>query len=516
LIGDIERDIFGEAGVVMSAADIVRRRLADGNRVALVEGASGRRLSWHDVGAFISDWEDAGVGGSRVGLALQDPLSLAAAFLAALATGVTVAPVNPFATAAELEMQARALGLGALVTDSGIATVSGVEIRDGDLAVVRKGSAAGPPGGDAALVMSSSGTTGAPKVIPLTAAQLLGTATAVVDNLHLSPDDTGYSPLPLWHINGLVVGVLSAAVAGSRLVVDRRFSARSFWSVVEREAVTWLNLVPAIITVLASAGAATETGGGDGRGIAHPDGGAGRVRLARSASAPLAPAVRERFERRYGIPVVETYGMTEAASQITANPLGACRPGSVGRPAGLDLRVVDRGGHPLPAGEAGSVQIRGARVTSHYWEPGPQGGQRPATGPGGWLHTGDAGWLDDDGYLFLVGREDDVINRGGEKVQPREVEDVLLADARVMAAAVVGRPHPTVGEEPVAYVIAGPDAGDTATLVADLQTRAALALSRFKRPAEIIVAPTLPAGPTGKIRRAAVKSLAAATAEGRS
>ncbi|HLI25241.1 MAG TPA: AMP-binding protein, partial [Acidimicrobiales bacterium] len=348
-------------------------------------------------------------------------------------------------------------------------------------------------------------------------AQLLGTAMAVVDNLHLTADDTGYSPLPLWHINGLVVGVLSAAVAGSRLVVDRRFSRRAFWPVVDHEAVTWVNLVPAIITVLANSGGDPAPGGSGHHGDAGFAAlGASRVRLARSASAPLAPAVRERFENRYGIPVVETYGMTEAASQITANPLGACRPGSVGLPAGLELRVVDRGGRPLPVGEAGGVQIRGPRVTSWYWDPGAGGSQRPATGPGGWLNTGDVGWLDDDGYLFLVGREDDVINRGGEKVQPREVEDLLLADRRVMAAAVVGRPHPTMGEEPVAYVIASPDAGDPARLVADLEARAAQTLSRFKRPAEIIVAPTLPAGPTGKIRRSAVKSLAAATTEGRS
>jgi acyl-CoA synthetase (AMP-forming)/AMP-acid ligase II len=189
--------------------------------------------------------------------------------------------------------------------------------------------------------------------------------------------------------------------------------------------------------------------------------------------------------------------MTEAGSQITANPLapGDRRPGSVGRPVGVELRIVDRDGSPQPAGFVGEVEIRGPGVAT--------------TAPGRWLATADLGFLDADGFLYLVGRADDVINRGGEKVYPTDVEQVLLADPRVSAAAVVARSHPISGQEPVAFVVAGPAAGagtiDAAGLVADLARRCETMLSRFKVPAQITVADALPAGPTGKVRRGDVR-----------
>lgn len=499
--------------MVTSTAELLRERAAAGG-VALVDGASGRSLSWAGVAARAARWlDEPALRERRVGLVVAEPLDMAATYLAALGAGVTVASLNPDGTAPELVAQAETLGLSAVVTDSPEAphvqalAAAGVAVRTEDLGPVVEGNAPGPAGDGAALIMTTSGTTGTPKVIPLAEQQLLHTARAVASHLRLEAGDRGYSPLPLWHINGLVVGVLAAAVAGSSLVVDRRFSRRSFWQVVAEREVTWVNLVPAIITVLAADGAGYE-------GAAHL---ARRVRLARSASAPLADATRARFEDRYGIPVVETYGMTEAASQITANPLEARRPGSVGRPAGVEVRVVDGAGRTAATAEVGDVQIKGPSVTTAYWRPGPQSGSHRATTPDGWLPTGDVGWMDDDGYLFLAGRADDVINRGGEKVQPREIEEVLLADPRVRAVAVVGRPHPTVGEEPVAYVVAFPGAAPAAALVADLTGRVESSLSRFKRPAHIEVVDTLPAGPTGKVRRSEVRRLAAspATAEPR-
>jgi len=346
------------------------------------------------------------------------------------------------------------------------------------------------PGDGAALVLASSGSTGAPKIIPLTEAQLLFTARAVVAHHELTANDCGYSPLPLFHINGLVVGVLSTLVAGSRLVMDRRFSARSFWKVAAEHEVTWLNLVPAIIGVLG--------------GMSPPQSEvAGHIGFARSASAPLAAATRERFEAQTGIGVLETYGMTEAASQIAANPRRRAdrRPGSVGRPVGLELRVVDHSGRPVVPGAVGQVQIRGVSVTRVYWAPaGKFPSVRPATDPEGWLATGDLGRLDTAGFLYLVGRADNVINRGGEKVYPREVEEVLLRDPCVAAAAVVGRAHPIVGEEPVAFVTATADCDDPQELIGRLERRCAIELSRFRRPAAIQLIAHLPAGPTGKVR----------------
>jgi acyl-CoA synthetase (AMP-forming)/AMP-acid ligase II len=460
------------------------------DRPVLFEGGTDQHASWSDVLRLADAWADAGLQGP-VGLAIADPVAMASNFVAALAAGVTVAPMDPSAPAVEAEARAEQFGLTALVSHSLTEDVSrhfGGSAKD----EIRT------DGARPALIMSSSGTTGKPKVVPLSEQQLMTTARGVASHLRLSPAETGYSPLPLFHINCLVVGVLSSLVAGSALVLERRFSSHAFWPVVQDRDVSWLNLVPAMIAILA------EDGG------PAPE----RVRLARSASAPLLEAVRIRFEDRHAIPVIETYGMTEAASQITANPLDAPRPGSVGLPVGVDLRVVDANSKAVPANGTGQVQIRGTAVTDGYLARDTEGGWKrlTATTESGWLATGDLGRLDDDGYLYLTGREDDVINRGGEKVQPREVEDVLLADSRVRGAVVVGRPHPTMGQEPIAFVLTGValSAREAEDLSMRLAQRCSRSLSRYKQPAEIRVTQFLPAGPTGKIRRAEVRQMAAA------
>ena len=467
------------------------------DRLAIVEGATGEGVTWLEVADQAERWRASGLRGP-VGLALTDPVSMAANFVAAITAGVVVAPLDPAAPAPDLAGRVAQLGLRGTVVDPGhpgagtlatwFAGRHELHLAGGEPAALRALPA--EPRAVVAL-MASSGTTGSPKIIPLTEPQLVATAAGVAGALQLDSSDRGYSPLPLFHINGLVIGVLSALVAGSTIVVDRQFSRRGFWSTVERRGITWLNLVPAILAILGAPGG-------------RPDG-PPAVRLARSASAPLPHPVRERFEAHTGIPVVETYGMTEAASQITANPVGAVRPGSVGRPVDVELRAVgDR------------IQIRGDRVTPVYWSAdGGAWASRPATDDQGWLDTGDIGCVDDDGYVFLVGRDGDVINRGGEKIQPREVEEVLLADPRVATAVVVPRPHPTVGEEPVAIVLPYADTdSSSAQLAGDLARLCADSLSRFKRPAEILVARSLPAGPTGKVRRNQVKALAASVAAG--
>lgn len=459
---------------------------------AIVEGATGEGVTWLEVADQVERWRRNGVAGP-VGLALTDPVAMAANFVAAITAGVVVAPLDPDAPAPELAGRVAQLGLRAVVVSPGRCGPSGLETWNAGRHELQRGG--GEPGPLRAMpeepravvaLMASSGTTGSPKIIPLSEPQLVATAAGVARVLRLEPSDRGYSPLPLFHINGLVVGVLSALVAGSTIVVDRQFSRRNFWSTVEGRGVTWLNLVPAILAIL----------GAPGGGRPRPE----QVRLARSASAPLPQPVRERFEDRTGIPVVETYGMTEAASQITANPVDAVRPGSVGRPVDVELRA---------AGDR--IQIRGDRVTPVYWSAeGGAWSSRPATDEEGWLDTGDIGCVDGDGYVFLVGRDGDVINRGGEKIQPREVEEVLLSDPRVATAVVVARPHPTVGEEPIAFVL--PSAGTPTSpehLAADLTRLCERTLSRFKRPAGIVVAESLPAGPTGKVKRHQVRALAA-------
>jgi len=311
----------------------------------------------------------------------------------------------------------------------------------------------------------------------------------------LTPADRGYCCLPLFHINAEVVGLLGTLAAGACLVVDRKFSRRGFWELIETRQITWINAVPAIITILA---------------MDPPVATLGRVRFIRSASAPLAPSALRRFEETFGIPVVETYGMTEAASMITANPLdGPRKAGSAGRPAGTEVRVVSRDGdllRPCPPGTIGRVQIKGPGVITEYAAGGPAG----AIDADGWLETGDLGHLDQDGYLFLAGRSDDVINRGGEKIYPREIEEFLLTQPGVRSAAVVAASDEVLGQRPVAYVIPATDPGGPG-LADALRAACEAELPRPKRPAEFCLVPELPLGATGKVSRRRLRELAMAT-----
>jgi acyl-CoA synthetase (AMP-forming)/AMP-acid ligase II len=225
------------------------------------------------------------------------------------------------------------------------------------------------------------------------------------------------------------------------------------------------------------------------------------LRFIRSASAPLPAAIRERVESQTGVPVVESYGMTEAASQITAMPLDGSGPaGSCGRPIGLELEIRDPNGHLVPTGTTGTVWLRGAGVIRRY--VGDRAAERFDVD--GWLNSGDLGYLDADGFLFLAGRSDDVINRGGEMLYPREIEEVLIADPAVQDAVVVGRPSPILGQVPVAYVIPAQEP-DTAAhlqeLLGRLNRRCTAELSRFKLPETIYVVQDLPRAATGKVQR---------------
>ena len=342
-----------------------------------------------------------------------------------------------------------------------------------------------PAGGG--IFLCTSGTTGTPKGILLREEQLAHVASSVVDCHRLTAADRGYCPLPLFHVNAEVVGVLATLRAGAHLALDRRFSRRGFWPLISDRGITWINAVPAIISILSIEPPATRPAA---------------LRFVRSASAPLPLAALERFEGALGVPVVETYGMTEAASMITANPVdGVRKPGSAGRPASAQVRVELGGGSARP-GEIGRVQIRGAGVITSY----DSGGRPGVIDADGWLDTSDLGYLDADGYLFLVGRSDDVINRGGEKIYPREIEEILLAQPGVRSAAVVGVVDEVLGERPVAYVVTDAAAA-AAEVEAVLSEACAARLPRHKQPSEFCVVAEMPLGPTGKISRRQLKDL---------
>ncbi len=446
--------------------------------------------------------------GARVLLSIADPLAFAVAHLAVVAAGRCSAPVDPGAPPAEAA-RVRALVAPALVlTDRGAAdqgaadrgaaadsSTSTAATPDADVVLVTPdglpaapvGWSSAPAAGPGSVLLLTSGSTGTPKAVALTEAQCLHVARAVAAHHRLTRADRGFCPLPLFHVNAQVVALLATLVAGGELVLDRRFRRTGFWELLAEREVTWVNAAPAILTILA-------------RAAEDPIVPAG-LRFVRSASAALPPAVRELFVARTGLPVVESYGMTEAASQITATALSAPhRPGSVGRPVGAEVRVVDEAGQVCPPGVVGRVRIRGAGVIRGYVD----GVAADRFDPAGWLDTADLGAFDADGYLYLHGRADDVVNRGGELVHPIEVEEVLLADPAVVEAVVAARPHDVLGAVPVALVRTEED---PATDLPDrLGARCARELAPFKRPVEIRVVERFPVGPTGKVRRAAVRA----------
>lgn len=469
--------------------------------------------------------DDLGVGwGQAVGIAVTDPIDFATVFLATIAAGRVAAPLDPSAPDPELCATCDRVMPTLVIADRAAppgAPCEWLALPDGTFGLEepageRPPSAAAPapdlrragqPAGTAptlagGLVLSTSGTTGAPKLIRLTEAQLLHTAGSIAAHHGLSAVDAGFSPLPLFHINAEVVGLLATLVAGASLVLDDRFHRTGFWDLLDERGITWVNAVPAIVSRLAPLGP----------GESVPP----AVRFVRSASAPLPVATLARFEQATGVPVVETYGMTEAGSQITANPVdGPRKAGSVGLPVGVELRVVtaEDGDVPEPAGDAGPggagpvgrVEIRGPGVIAGYGGAGYE----DRVDPEGWLDTGDLGRLDADGYLFLAGRVDDVINRGGEKIFPREVEEVVLGEPSVAAVAVVGSDHHELGRVPVAYVVLRPAEGDhggeaAAVAVERVQERCTRYLARAKRPVAFHVVDRLPAGATGKVRRAMI------------
>jgi oxalate---CoA ligase len=471
----------------------------------LEDAAGTGTLSYAGLRRLTRAWADsldrAGVPpGARVAVRLPDPLGYATALLSILGAGRVVVPLDPAAPAAEISRVLAVARPVAAVCDPGPGLPRGLAVlRPPDPRDAPHGPhGRGGPGGRAStggIFLCTSGTTGTPKGILLREDQLGHVAACVAGHHRLTPADRGYCCLPLFHVNAEVVGLLATLAAGACLVLDRKFSRRGFWALIEKRRITWINAVPAIITVLAM-----------DPPVGRP---AGRVRFVRSASAPLPPSALRRFEEAFGVPVVETYGMTEAASMITANPLdGPRKAGSVGLPVGTEVRVVQlAAGRYLPCRDVtvGRVQIRGPGVISEYAEGTTTG----AIDPEGWLDTGDLGHLDAGGYLFLAGRSDDVINRGGEKIYPREIEDFLVAQPGVRSAAVVGAHDEVLGERPVAYVVPARSC-PPGELEDVLREACETAFPRPKRPSGFRLVQELPLGPTGKVSRRRLRQLAVA------
>jgi acyl-CoA synthetase (AMP-forming)/AMP-acid ligase II len=435
----------------------------------------------------------------RVGIAVPKGLLTIVCFLAASVAG-TAAPLNPAYREEEFrfylgDTAARVLVLPRDGADEARrAAGDAVKILTADMdsagtvhlsGTGRARSVAQPPVDDVALILHTSGSTARPKRVPLTHANLSISARNVARTYRLIQDDVSLCVMPLFHVHGLVASTLATLATGGTVVVPGKFSPLSFWRIVREHHVTWYSAVPTLHQLLL---ARAEPGS------SRPEG-AERLRFIRSGSASLAPQVMHDLEAAFGAPVLESYGMTETAHQIASNPLppAARKPGSVGPGAGVVISTMDAEGRHLRQGERGEVVIKGATVIRGY-ENNPEA--NAASFVDGWFRTGDEGYLDEDGYLTLVGRIKELINRGGEKISPREIDEVLLAHPAVAEAVTFGVPHSTWGEEVVAAVVLREPVSKS-----DLLAYCRERLADFKRPKQIHIVEAIPRTATGKVQR---------------
>ncbi len=340
---------------------------------------------------------------------------------------------------------------------------------------------------DDALMMYTSGTTGKPKGVVLANRSVISGGQFVSAAHQLGPSDRVMASLPLYHINAQIVTATSPLIHGGSLVLPHRFSVTHFWELVAQYRCTWINVVPTIISYLLNGSDPVE------RGLDI-----GGVRFCRSASAPLAPSQHRAFEDKFKIGVIETMGLTETAAPCFTNPLDPAKRkiGSPGQAYGNQARIVDPQGNALPPHETGEIMVRGPNVMKGYYKD-PEETARASTADG-WLHTGDLGHMDEDGFVFVTGRIKELIIKGGENIAPREIDEALLKHPAVLEAAAAGIPDPHYGQEIMACVVLKP--GHQCS-EAELRKFCLPALGKYKTPKIIRFLSELPKGPSGKVQR---------------
>ena len=471
-----------------------------------ISAPGGPNVSYAEVGEEIERVAEllAGAGvqpGRAVSIALPNGLEFMVVFLAVARAGAIAAPLNPAYTADEFKFYmedaeaqlailpqgehaareaAQQLGvptIEASLDDGGRTVLS----RGGDVLTARRDAPAPSPD-DVALFLHTSGTTSRPKGVPLTHGNLAASIKNIGDTYRLTPDDKAMVVMPLFHVHGLIGVSLSTLSTGGSLVIPPRFSASRFWGEQQESGATWYSAVPTIHQILLARADDEEAPRSS-------------FRLIRSCSSALAPAVFEQLEARFGAPVLEAYGMTEASHQMSSNllPPGERMPGTVGKGTGVDIAIMDDDGNLLSAGERAEVVIRGANVTRGYHN-NPEANAEAFTN--GWFRTGDQGFLDADGTLTLTGRIKELINRGGEKISPLEVDAALLGHPAVAEAVCFGVPHEMYGEAVQAAVVVSSDADEDA-----IRAYCGEHLAGFKVPDRVYIIDTMPRTATGKIQR---------------
>jgi long-chain acyl-CoA synthetase len=439
---------------------------------------------------------DRGVSaGDVVAIMLPNTATFVVSLFAAWRLGAAVTPINPSLTPAEVSYQVSDAAAKVLISQTAPAFETGAAVattEELDCGKPTPGLLDAPQYADGALALLiyTSGTTGRPKGVMLDHANLDAMCRSVIDGFMMTPNDHSLLILPLFHVNGIVVGTLSPLLAGGRTTVAGRFNVESFFDRIEQSRATYFSAVPTIYTMLLGLPASVKPN-------------TSSVRFAVCGAAPASVELLEGFESRYGIPIIEGYGLSEGSCASTVNPLtGKRKAGTVGLPLpGQTIRLVDADGNPVPEGEAGEVVIKGPNVMRGYLNR-PE--ETAKTIVDGWLHTGDVGRFDEDGYLVLVDRAKDMIIRGGENIYPREIEAVAHGLPQIAEAAVVGRPHPVYGEEPVLFVSLHPDASLDTDAIRD-HLRASL--SKYKLPVEITIMDDLPKNAVGKIAKPELRKL---------
>jgi len=460
------------------------------------------------ITALAATLNDTGIQrNSRVALVLPNGPDMATAFLA-VAYCATCVPLNPGYTAEQFEFFLDDLRARTLIVPAGSNSPARAVARRLGIQIIEISSEPNAPAGlftlygangltaqwepdlasadDIALVLYTSGTTAVPKQVPLTHANLCASAYHIATTLRLSAADRCLNVLPLFHIHGLAAAVLASLAAGGSVACTPGFADDQFFAWMDELTPTWYTAVPTIHQAIL-AGAQAH------RDIVRRN----FLRFIRSASAALPPLVSKELEDCFDAPVIEAYGMTEAAHQIASNPMppDGRKPKSVGLAAGPEVAIMDDAACLLPAGETGEIVIRGGNITAGY----ANNPEANATSfADGWFRTGDQGFVDPEGYIYLTGRLKEIINRGGEKVSPREIDDALLEHPAVSQAVAFRVLHVTLGEDVAAAVVLK----DHAKATAD-EIRAFLfgRLAEHKIPSQLVIIDQMPTGATGKIDR---------------
>jgi acyl-CoA synthetase (AMP-forming)/AMP-acid ligase II len=475
--------------------------LAPGRPVLTYDGL--RKLA----GRTTKDLNALGIGrNDRVAIVLPNGPEMATAFLC-IGAAATTAPLNPAYKVEEFDFYLKDLAAKALVLDAHGHAAAEQAARQLGVPVFRLIADKNSPAGDfriegkslgkaklegpaqpddIALILHTSGTTSRPKIVPLSQANVTASARHIGASLALSPVDRCLNVMPLFHIHGLIAAVLSSLAAGASIFCTPGFNALSFFGQLDEAKPSWYTAVPTMHqAILARAERNADS-------VAQA-----KLRFIRSSSSSLPPQVMAELERVFSCPVIEAYGMTEAAHQMASNPLPPLQrvAGSVGLAAGPEVAIMNNEGKLLRAGETGEIVIRGPNVTTGY-ENNPKANVEAFAH--GWFHTGDQGTMDAQGYVRITGRLKEIINRGGEKISPREVDEVLMDHPAVQQVVTFAMPHDKLGEEVAAAVVLRE--GQTAS-ERELRDFVAERLAGFKVPRKLVFLEEIPKGATGKLQR---------------